>query len=780
MSKSFNRNIERLKTAESRHSQQEQQNFLQQGREEGQRGIDKVRAITEGLEPFSNELKAWKKRDIEKQKAEGVAAARKAKLEAAKLLPEHAKRMAAIEEAKKVGELAFEFEDAEAMDMEYHRLKNEMLKAAGTRAYPDADRLAQLSPWQQVGFAQEKLRIFNDTFEDKLAHSMQNSEEVIELAGIKFTPSEIKDNNMAFPMKQAAIEILAEDIRKAQGIDRFSPEMLRLSKTEDAIQKAKESQLGKYRERYNVESSMNTRQKGKLEWSRSEKTAVNLEKLLLVHSATVDTDGNLLGNTGAWKEVEKILVADGIAQHNPEYAHRILDQPMSDRMCQELGVKKGTTFSKQWPKRTQEVKRQIKEGYVKEVNDEEKFINAAGTELTNEFKTKAREGALSSQEVNEYKRKYGELGLTIPSDVTNYETVSDMDERESKDALEALIASQNGYISHEQLDRYNPKAALEYRDKATKLEESAVKKHDAEKKIKAHLDTTFTNMGIKGNEKSPAYVEAMANAKADYAQKYNRYVAMGYESAVASHLALRAKEVKDKETGEPLPDSMGVLTEIEARGENSKYVVEGQSIEKLIKPGHLRVARVASGKREIKEDPNIIFNGTIGGDYGRRQLDSIVENIDKHGVDKGLNMNKGARKYYEGLARGRDGNWMGLVDAQLKARGHEGLWPKERPPEQDLFAGRTMDGKYITDPDGNLPIAKAIERASKYPTPYTYWYSTCMLRDCMPSRPDPHSIWDEKEAMYPWLATTHAPKLDPLDIPIYNKPITMSDGGSGF
>ena len=46
-----------------------------------------------------------------------------------------------------------------------------------------------------------------------------------------------------------------------------------------------------------------------------------------------------------------------------------------------------------------------------------------------------------------------------------------------------------------------------------------LKTFDADKKIKAHLDTTFTNMGIKANEKSPAYVEAMANAKADYAQK---------------------------------------------------------------------------------------------------------------------------------------------------------------------------------------------------------------------------------------------------------------------
>jgi len=752
MSKSYNRNIDRLKTAERESARQEGQYHLAKGRADGEWGIDHVQKVTKGLEPFSKELQAWKKRDIEKKKAEGVAAARKAKLEAAKMLPEHAKRIQAIEEAKKVGELAFEFEDAEAMDMEYHRLKKEMLDAAGTRAYPDADRLAQLSPWQQVGFAQEKLRVFNNTFEDKLAHAMQNSDEVIELAGIKFTPSEIKDNNMAFPMKQAAIEILSEQIREAQGIDRFSPEMLRLSKTGDAIQKAKESQLGKYRERYNVESSMNTRQKGKLEWSRSEKTAINLEKLLLVHSATVDTDGNLLGNTGAWKEVEKILVDDGIAQHNPEYAHKILDQPMSDRMADSLGAKRGTTFSQQWPKRTQEIKRQIKEGYVKEVNDEEKFINAAGTELTNEFKTKAREGALSSQEVNEYKRKYGELGLTIPGDVTNYETVSDRDEREDKDTLEALIASNNGRISHEELDQFHPKAALEYREKADKFEREALKSFDAEKKIKAHLDTTFTGMGIKGNEKSPAYVEAMANAKADYARQYNKYVSMGYEPALASHLALRGKpgEVKD-ENGEPIQGEMGVLTEIETNGASSKYVIEGQSIEKEIKPGHLRVARIASGKREIKDDPNIIFTGTIGGDYGRRQLDSVTGNIEKHGVQKGLKMNKGAIQYYKGLARGRDNNWMGLLDAQLKARGHEGLWPKGKPEIQTFMEGKDENGEDIVAPQVE-GLRRSISGCTGFPSKSTLIYQDGCIKDGQGYyKGNPTSVWDSNEWLAPWI-----------------------------
>ena len=65
------------------------------------------------------------------------------------------------------------------------------------------------------------------------------------------------------------------------------------------------------------------------------------------------------------------------------------------------------------------------------------------------------------------------------------------------------------------LDQFHPEAALEYREKAAKYDKASLDVGDAKGKIKAHLDTAFTNMGIKGNEKSPAYVEAMANAKAD-------------------------------------------------------------------------------------------------------------------------------------------------------------------------------------------------------------------------------------------------------------------------
>ena len=95
-------------------------------------------------------------------------------------------------------------------------------------------------------------------------------------------------------------------------------------------------------------------------------------------------------------------------------------------------------------------------------------------------------------------------------------------------------------------------------------------------------------MGIKGNEKSLDYIEAFENAKVDYANKYNKYVAMGYSPSQASHYALHAQEVVDPQTKEPLPDSKGILREIEEGGPGNKYVVIGQSIEKTAKKGDMR------------------------------------------------------------------------------------------------------------------------------------------------------------------------------------------------
>jgi hypothetical protein len=154
---------------------------------------------------------------------------------------------------------------------------------------------------------------------------------------------------------------------------------------------------------------MNTRQKAQLEWARSEKTAVDLQHLLVKTSNTADTKGNLLGRSGGWKQVEAILTQEGVARHNPEYAETVLNQPMPASMAKELGVKPGKTFAEQWPGKVKSIKAAIRKGYVDQVNEEEKWLESAGTAKTNEFIQEARNNpeGLSSQRVNEIKREYG-------------------------------------------------------------------------------------------------------------------------------------------------------------------------------------------------------------------------------------------------------------------------------------------------------------------------------------------------------------------------------------
>ena len=704
---------------------------------------NEAKSVANSLSSFSKSLHDWKIKDIGEKQRQG-------KLEARKQKREDALRL--IELQGQVTELEKQTQLTKEQDTQYQYLKQEMLKVSGTNVYPEADRIAHLSPWAQVGYAQEKLRSFNETFDDKLAHEMANSEKAIKIGGMSLTPKQMSENNIqALPFKQAAIEVISEDIREAAGVNNFSPELLKMSKTEESVQKSKDNQLSKIRTRYNIDASMQTRGRALTEWNNSDKTPEDLHRLILINSNTVDKSGNLLGNAGGLTTTFDILSKEGIATGNTELADRYAAMPLPPQLARKLGVKQGTTFGQQWPGRFKALKTDIRTGYTKATKAELDYQKAAGDGLEAEFITAARNGDLTTQQVNEYKRKFGKLGLPVPSGVTKYETASMRDEREDKQTIKALMASQRGTITHDQLDTFHPQAALEFREKADKFEKAAIKDHDSEAKIKASLDRAFTNMGIKANEKSPAYVEAMSNAKADYAAKYWKYVGMGYSSAEASHYALHADKVIDKDTGEVIPDSMGVIAEIKANQEGSKYVVTGQAIEKQIKPGHLRVARIASGKREIRDNEDIIYTGTIGGDYGRRQLDSIKANLDKYGTERGIWKNKGARQYYEGLARGRDGNWMGLVDAQLKAIGHPGLWPNERPPEQDLYQGKNMNGEKVEDPDGLLPVAKQIERASKYPNYLSYQYAINLSKDARDYNTSPYSWWENQNMLSPWL-----------------------------
>ena len=735
----YNENIERLKQASTSNTSLANKYETEHANNVGNQRIQEARDIANGLSNFSNTLKVWQEKEKEKALERGRQQAK-----------QHA-----TEDALKLIELQRKIKTVQEQDTRFHEWKAEMLRLSGPDVYPEADRLAKMSPWAQVGYAQEKLRVFNDSFDDRLAYMMQNSDQAITIQGITFTARELRQNNITgLPFKEAAVQLMTEQIKQESGIYKFSPELLALAGTNKTIQTAKDGQMGKFRERYNIDASMQTRAQAVAEWDRSEKTGSDLQRFFLQQAATVNEKNQILGNVGGWNSVFDKLTEEGIALADPGYADTIGNLPIPSDMAIQLGVKPGTTFKEHWPQRFNKLKSSIKSGYVTATDAELKYQKAEGKKIEAAFIEEGRKKPLSAQEVNAWKRKFHQAGLPIPSGVTNYETVSDMDERESKDMIEALMASNKGYISHDQLDQFNPTAALEYREKATRMEKAALQEFDAEKKIKAHLDTAFTNMGIKANEKSPAYVEAMANAKGDYALKYHRYIAMGYPSAEASHHALHSPAVNDPESGQALVDSQGVLNEIRQNGENSKYVVTGQSVEKSLKAGHIRVAQISIAKNEILNDAHSVTTKVIGGDYGHRQITTIKNNIDKYGA-RGLYMDKGALQYYKGIARGRnvrhEGGFWGIVDAQLKALGHEGLNPDNRPAMLDITTGRDKDGKLISDRRGHSVVNRRIASALQYPSPNNNLYILNMLQDEINYGQTPSSIWDQQQNLNPAL-----------------------------
>ena len=739
MSSSYNRNIERMRSRERANVQQANAQRTAMANIMGQRGIQEAAQMNKSLEAFSTTLQNIRQKQKDEAHERGAMLAQEqAEINSEKL----------IQLQEQLGTLTEE-------DTRYHEIKAEMLKVSGPDIYPDADRLTKMSNWEQAGFMKEKLRGFNDTFADKLNHAMMTSEKALQIENITFTPKELHDNNIhGMPFKEAAVHMIARDIRKNAGLHKFSPELLELAGTNAAIQKAKEDSIAKYRSRFNIESSSNTRSKAEKTWQTSQKTGEDIYHYLVKTGATVDGQNKLVGNAGAWKALDATIVSEGINQNDPEYAARILNQPMPDRLSIKLGAKKGTTYAEHWPNKVATLKQEIRDGYTKRIDNELKNLESAGTTLKTEFIEEARKGNLSTQRVNEYKREFGSMGLPIPSSVTNYETVTMRDQREDTQEIKALMASQNGYISNAQLDQFHPQAAVEFREKASKLEKSSIAQFDGDKQISAALNTVFEGMGLKGNEKTLEYEVALANAKEDYIQKFNNYVAMGYSQREASYYALNAESVKDKETGEDIPNSEGVIYHIKKSDQENRrpqYVSEDFLIKGEQNQGKIRVAEIAKGKRQLMNNSNIIFEQPIGGTYGKKQLDTIITNMNKYGHSKGVLKDKGAVRYYQGLARGRNINWMGLVDAQLKTVGHDGLWPDERPQLYNLYEGKDEKGKTIADPQKFQPIIKAVERAQQNPTKQNVIYAYQLLRDTFPDSQIPSSVWDDPEEVLPFL-----------------------------
>tara|TARA_B100000287_G_scaffold74364_1_gene66129 strand:+ start:729 stop:2954 length:2226 start_codon:yes stop_codon:yes gene_type:complete len=727
MSSSYDRNIERIKSRERANVQQASAQRTAMAETMGKRGIQDAKNVASQLENFSSTLREMRKKDIQEKLAKGKLAAQD---------------QAGID-AKKLVELQKQLSTLTETDSEYHRIKNEMIKLEGPNIYPDADRIAHLSPWAQVGFMKEKLNNFNKTFPDKLAYAMANSEKAITIQNMTFTPKQLHENNIhGLPFKEAAMHIVADDIRKNAGLSKFSPELLELAGTNAAIQKAKESVTATYRKRYNIESSSLTRSQASQTWKTSSKTGEDIYHFLIKTSATVDGENKWLGNSGGWKAFDQELINEAVRTNNLDHINKVLDQEIPPALAKQLGVEKGTTFAEHWKNKIPELRSQAKKAIVKAREAEEKFINSEKTALNNKYKTIIRNlpngELLNGQEIEAIKQDYNRIGEVPPDFIVKYETASLRNERLDKAAIKNLMASQDGAIYHDQLDEFHPLAALEYRKEADRHETALKKTYNVEGLIKAELNETWSDAGIKQNEKKPVWEFALAEANAAYTKNFNRLIKLGYPPDEANRLALHAKvgEVKG-EDDEPVNDFEGVVAHLNRTGVKNDYTRYGEEANASLKDAEIMVSKIREGKDFMRDNPTAIVDKVIGGKYGQNHLNTIKQNMETYGVWKGIRMSKDALYYYEGLARGkRKLSGLNLIDAQLKADGHPGIWPDRKDTSDNDYTEQASSIFASTAYEGSFP--SYLELINNQEDLYTYQEGTT-------------SVWNLPENLNPIL-----------------------------
>jgi|GEM_PF-2709601 len=690
MSKSYDRNIERLKANQRQISAQEQNITTQAAKERGEAGI-RAAAQLDKLTPFSTALQEWKDKDIKEKIEEGKAQLEKDQAANAKWLEENGtdlqKRIRKIEEAEKAGALLEDFKEAKAQEKVLQALKGEWLRRTGTSGYPDAERIAKLSPWQQVGYAQQDLRSKKDIFADQLAHSMKNGTENITLGGLTYNAEQISGNKLAFQMKEQAVHFYADKVYKNLGLHKYSKEMLEMAGIPEAIRTAKEAQISKHRTEYNIESSQNTQKKAELNWNTSEKTGFDIELFLLTWGNTTDTKGNLYHWRGALDQFFKMQVSEGIKNGGVnEELQRIAALPIPESMRERLGVKAGTTFGKHWKNRFKAADQAITDGYTKYIDNLRKNQKnkentlAARFDADVESKYKGEDGqpgrTLTQAEYQWWEQQFTDIGAEIPSQVKNYKTASERDRLKNVKDIENHIKL-NRHITHQQLDSYHPLAAGQFRDKADAYEKSTFVDTGADKIIKGALDNTFADMGVKDREKSTAYQIAYQNAKEDFHNQYTEYTGMGLSESTALHLALHgvsgAGEIP-AEVKSYIQGRQGVKEEIIANGENSKYTRAGLHLENTIGSEFKRMGMALTAKKEMREanleGKLLRKTKVLGGDYGQTQLNEIKKNIKQYGLYRGIAMSEESVQFYKAIMVGRhqdEGGWWGLIHDQLKA-----------------------------------------------------------------------------------------------------------------
>ena len=689
-------NIARLKSATRTRTSEAMAINTGAATASGNRAIQDARLLENNLNQFSETLgKAAlvrKDEQLEIGRYQRIAQEEKDNLRLAELSGIINKTKLELEEAKALKAkgaglnkkditLNTEVDDTERLEKEFQKLKREQLQLMGPDAYPQADRLAKLSPWAQVGYSKEKLREFNETLPDKLDWYMSNSKEPIVLNGVKYTPEELKAAGInGLPFKEAAASVGVHRIAKAAGIYNYSDEMLKYGGTVDAMEKARNDRLGKDRKQYNIESSGITRAKAIKDWQHGKQDNEAFHRLLLTLGNTVDKNNNVLGNSGAWDAAMAVLQREGVANGSTAVVDRIGDQPIPKDMAKELGIPQGTTWKEHWGPRFSKLRSDIEKGITANLDHALKTREQGVKKAEMAFQDAVIKsgGQLTDEQVRQHEDAVIALTGQVPAYIKTYKTQSERDYERDVQDLEELSGKQ-GFLTAEDLVDVHPRARHKFRSQVQKDAENLYTKDQKQERnemIDIYLNRTWNGMGDRDKAKSVEWGTAKFNARRDFNRIYNKQRKLGIPKEQAFDHAL--KTVKD--TFFKHKDSPTTLPYLQPRpGVNLKNAETRR-----------RVLNLNNSRELLEKGGNGILNSNVLPGTSP-YLDTINQMLVK-GLDYRNHPDSDAAwAFYEALASDLPGTSAeDIINSQLKAQEpkHPGLWRFGRGPLTQILNNR--------------------------------------------------------------------------------------------
>ena len=689
-------NIARLKSATRTRTSEAMAINTGAATASGNRAIQDAKLLENNLNDFSTALgKAAitrKEEQLEIGRYDRIAQEEKDNLRLAELTGLINKSKTELDELKKLQsktagkrksqeELTAEIDSVKRLEKEHQILKREQLRLMGPNAYPQADRIAKLSPWAQVGYSKEKLREFNETLPDKLDWYMSNSKEPIVLNGVKYTPEELKKAGInGLPFKEAAASLGVHRIAKAAGIYNYSDEMLKYGGTIDAMEKARNERLGKDREQYNIESSGITRAKAIKDWQHGKQDNEAFHRLLLTLGNTVDSENNVLGNDGAWNAAMEVLKKEGIAKGDTSIVDKIGDQPIPKDLAKELGIKQGTTWKEHWGPRFSKLRTDIDKGISANLDHEleTRQQGVKKAELAFQDAVIKSGGQLTDEQIRQHEDAVIALTGQVPAYIKTYKTQSERDYERDVQDLEELSGKQ-GFLTAEDLVDVHPRARHKFRSQVQKDAENLYTKDQKQERnemIDTYLNRTWDGMGDRDKAKSVEWGTAKFNARRDFNRIYYQQRKLGVPKEQAFAHAL--KTVKD--TFLASKDNPSELPYLKPRaGVNLKNAETRR-----------RVLNLNNSRELLEKGGNGILNSNVLPGTSP-YLDTINQMLVK-GLDyRNHPDSEAAWAFYEALASDLPGiSAEDIINSQLKAQEpkHPGLWRFGRGPLTQILNNR--------------------------------------------------------------------------------------------